>query len=305
MCVGVVIAPVGHFLLCTCCVCSAVPAPGPAPRVPRARVAPTASRCLCYAHWHGDRCDQPENLLPSTVRSTINTTIEALIVSIICLLSSLCLCLFTAILCNFRRHEPFNNVIWLLERGIRGEREAIRIHRIPVQALPVQGIPLQQVPLSELRCENLQRMLSQGRTVSFWDRHTANSMPLGPDGEPLDPAQPLELQAVPMQSTPLNPQGTGDGQVCTALSGRVCVWGGGGAGCTGTTRRGGVIGPHARGNAARHVVVDLDAGGEWAANTAQQPPQQPAPPSVCQLLGPANAQTTPQGTPAAAAVRKR
>ena len=49
------------------------------------------------------------------------------------------------------------------------------------------------------------------------------------------------------------------------------------------TRRGGALGPHAHGNAARHVVDATP---------------------VCQLLGSANAETTPQGTPAAAAVRK-
>ena len=69
------------------------------------------------------------------------------------------------------------------------------------------------------------------------------------------------------------------------------------------TRRGGAIGPHARGNAARHVVDDLNAEGEWAAKTLKRPPQQPAQPPVRQLLGPVNLETTPQGTPAVAAVR--
>ena len=44
--------------------------------------------------------------------------------------------------------------------------------------------------------------------------------------------------------------------------------------------------------------------GEWAATTIKRPPQQPIQPPVRQLLGPANAETTPHGTPAAAAVRK-
>ena len=66
---------------------------------------------------------------------------------------------------------------------------------------------------------------------------------------------------------------------------------------------GGRGGQHAHGSAVRHVVDDLDADGKWAASTAKRPPRQPAQPPVLRLLGPANAATTPQGTPAAAADR--
>ena len=45
--------------------------------------------------------------------------------------------------------------------------------------------------------------------------------------------------------------------------------------------------------------------GEWAAKTVKRPPQQPAQPPGCQLLGSANMGTTPQGTQAAAAVGKQ
>ena len=48
------------------------------------------------------------------------------------------------------------------------------------------------------------------------------------------------------------------------------------------------------GGAARHVVDDLNAEGEWAATTVKRPPQQPAQPPVPQLLGLADAATTPQ-----------
>ena len=72
-----------------------------------------------------------------------------------------------------------------------------------------------------------------------------------------------------------------------------------------TTRGGGgAVGPHAHGNAARHVVGDLNAEGEWAAQTVQRPPQPPAQPPVHQLLGSADTETQ-QGTPAAAADRKQ
>ena len=47
----------------------------------------------------------------------------------------------------------------------------------------------------------------------------------------------------------------------------------------------------------------LECGGEWAAKTNKRPPQQPAQLPVRQLLGSADAETTPQGTTAAAAVR--
>ena len=44
-----------------------------------------------------------------------------------------------------------------------------------------------------------------------------------------------------------------------------------------------------------------ECGGEWAAKTVKRPPHQPAQPPVRQPLGPANAETTPAGTQAAAA----
>ena len=87
-----------------------------------------------------------------------------------------------------------------------------------------------------------------------------------------------------------------------------------------TTRRGGVIGPHAHGSVARQVVDDQDntwrgwsigphargnvsetcggrpeRGGEWAAKTANRPLQQRAQPPVRQLLGPANDTTRNTG----------
>ena len=46
-------------------------------------------------------------------------------------------------------------------------------------------------------------------------------------------------------------------------------------------------------------------GGQWAAKAVKRPPQQPAQPPVRPLLSPADAETTPQGSPAAAADRKQ
>ena len=63
------------------------------------------------------------------------------------------------------------------------------------------------------------------------------------------------------------------------------------------------MGPHARGNAARHGVDPPDVKGRGRQKAVKRPPQQPARPPVRQLLGPADAETTPQGAPAAAAVR--
>ena len=40
-----------------------------------------------------------------------------------------------------------------------------------------------------------------------------------------------------------------------------------------------------------------ERGAEWAATTVKRLPQQPAQPPVRQLLGPANAETTPHGPP--------
>ena len=62
----------------------------------------------------------------------------------------------------------------------------------------------------------------------------------------------------------------------------------------------GAGGAHAHGNAARHVVDDLDA---EVSKTVKQPPEQPEQPPVRRLLGSANAETAPQGTPVVPAVR--
>ena len=53
----------------------------------------------------------------------------------------------------------------------------------------------------------------------------------------------------------------------------------------------------------RIVLLDTRTSLHRAHGGVKRPPQQPAQPAVRQLLGPAHAQTTPQGTPAAAAVR--
>ena len=47
-----------------------------------------------------------------------------------------------------------------------------------------------------------------------------------------------------------------------------------------------------------------ERGGEWTAKPVKRPPHQPAQPPVRQPLGPTTTETTPQGTQAAAAVRK-
>ena len=94
-----------------------------------------------------------------------------------------------------------------------------------------------------------------------------------------------------------------------------------------TTRRGGVIGPHAHGsmgrqvvddqnntwrggatgprahrNAARHMVNDLNVEGSGQQNCKTTPATTSTTP-VCPLLGSANTEMTPQGTQAAATVR--
>ena len=95
-----------------------------------------------------------------------------------------------------------------------------------------------------------------------------------------------------------------------------------------TTRRDGVIGPHARGSVGgagggrpgQHVEGwsnwasrtrkrgearggRSERRGEWAAKTVERPSQQPAQPPVRHLLGPGTAEMTPHRTPAAAAVK--
>ena len=47
---------------------------------------------------------------------------------------------------------------------------------------------------------------------------------------------------------------------------------------------------------------DMNAEGEWAGDTVKRPPQEPAQPPVRQRLCPADAETAPQGTRAAAAL---
>ena len=60
------------------------------------------------------------------------------------------------------------------------------------------------------------------------------------------------------------------------------------------TQRGEALGPHAHGNTARHVVDEGKNRKTTPATTSTAP--------VCQLLGSANAETTPAGTRATAAV---
>ena len=67
------------------------------------------------------------------------------------------------------------------------------------------------------------------------------------------------------------------------------------------TRRGGAIEPHVHKNRTRHVVDDLDADG--SSKNRKMAPATTSTTPMRQLLASANAEMTPQGTQAVAAVR--